>query len=539
MWRNTWWKYILVLIGLSLFVACSQPEPTSTPNSAPIPTATPVYVQQSTNEQIEAAFSEKSCETSEKPFEFNSEPYYTGPPPDTYLVRIYVETTSLWTNVDVEGIQSIKVSEYIHDIDPRINVQVEGLRVELSKLETYVDVLPTIAVELDVIVQKEGETAVFRIDKGNSGTTLYKLYSVIGNSTEEIARFIHDGVVEEGDNVRVFSLDLGLLSLPLALPSVEERYDGPLFDAHVHLVGSESEGITGVEDDRLFINPENADEFFAMMDKQGVIGLIGFLPINHENFSPNKRWTDPFMEQIGVVVGRHCERVFPFLFPSSLIGIPPSELRIELIDSYIKGDLIDFRGIGELHGGDYPGEDYPMYAGYQLNDQVMLELYDYAAENNLIVMIHPRVIDLEDLRDALQHSPKTRFLLHGGNGVEKFLPTLFQDYENFYYSLDAILLGDYTIPHGGMTKEEAMNNLRSSGMHYRLLAAALHYWKPLIEAYPNRLMWGTDALYSWHFEHDLYSELTWFARDLIGGLSPDVQERFAYKNAERLLELSN
>ena len=87
----------------------------------------------------------------------------------------------------------------------------------------------------------------------------------------------------------------------------------------------------------------------------------------------------------------------------------------------------------------------------------------------------------------------------------------------------------------GMTKEKFMNILHSKGMYYRLLAAAIHHWKPLIEAYPDRMMWGTDALYSWHFEHEVYSELTWFAREFIGGLSPEVQEKFGYRNAERML----
>ena len=86
-----------------------------------------------------------------------------------------------------------------------------------------------------------------------------------------------------------------------------------------------------------------------------------------------------------------------------------------------------------------------------------------------------------------------------------------------------------------MTKEKFLNNLQSDGMYYRLLASALRYWKPLIEAYPDRITWGTDALSTWHFDHDVYSEVTWFARDFIGGLSPEIQERFAFKNAERLL----
>jgi len=494
-----------------------------------------IYILQSIDERAEAALIEEQCDTSNKSFEFNAEPNDKGPPPDTFLVRVYVETTSLWTSVEVDGIQSITVASYTPHIESssQKNVDVQGLIInDLSRPETNVDVLPPITAEFDAIVQKDGDTATFRINKGNLGTTIYNLYSVNGDSVEEIAVFIHDGALEEEDNVRTFTLDLDLLSSPLAFPSVEESYEGPLFDTHLHLTGTDSEDNAGVEDDKLFINPENADGFFAMMDRQGVIGLIGFLPINHEYFVAVPEWTDPFMKQTELVVKRSCDRVFPFLFPDSLIGITSREFfRTELIDQYIKDNSIPFRGIGELH---VDGEN-PLYADIRLNDEVMLDLYDYAAENNLIMMIHPRVSDLEDLHEALQHNRKTIFLLHSGEGVEKIIPPLLQENENLYYSIDADLLYPYGIAMAGMTKEEFMNNLQSDGMYFRILASALHYWKPLIEAHPDRIIWGTDALWSWHFEDEVYSELTFFARDFIGGLSPEVQEKFAYKNAERML----
>jgi len=492
--------------------------------------------QQSMNEQIEPALSEKPCDTSKKPFEFNAKPYHTTPPPDTYLVKVYVETTSLWTNVEaVEGIQSITVSDYIllEGAGPGINVQVEGLIYnELSRPETDRDVHPKIAVEFEAIVQKEGDTAVFRIRKGNSGTTLYKLYSVMDNATREVARFVHDGIVQEGDNVRTFIFDLDLLSSPLALPSAEKRYDGPLFDAHLHLVGTDSEDMTRAKDDKLFINPENADEFFAMLDTEGVIGLIGFLPVIHEYFVADDYFNKPFHQKTLSVLNKCNNKIIPFQYPYSHIGIPPKKYSQKLPTLIDQNYPILFRGIGELHTG-YPQTD--SYADMRLIDPAMLLLYDYAAKNNLIVMIHPEVTNLEDLRGALAHNRKTLFLLHGDEGVEKLIPTLFKEYDNLYYSLDAGLLYPYGIAMAGMTKEEFMNNLHSNKMYYRLLASALHYWKPLIEAYPDRVMWGTDALYSWHFEHEVYSELTWFARDFIGGLSPEVQEGFGYKNAERLL----
>ena len=180
----------------------------------------------------------------------------------------------------------------------------------------------------------------------------------------------------------------------------------------------------------------------------------------------------------------------------------------------------------------------PLYKDIRLNDEEMYELYDYAAENNLVVMIHTRESDLDDLHDALNHNPKTKILLHGDEGMEKIIPPLIQEHDNIYYSIDAGLMYPFSLPVDGMNKEIFLNNVQSNEMYHRILASALHYWKPLIEAHPDRIMWGTDALHTWHFDDDVYSEVTRFARDFTGGLSPEIQERFAYKNAERLISTS-
>ena len=46
------------------------------------------------NKQIEDSYNEP-CIAIEKPFEYNAEPNNLGPPPETYLVKVYVETTTV------------------------------------------------------------------------------------------------------------------------------------------------------------------------------------------------------------------------------------------------------------------------------------------------------------------------------------------------------------------------------------------------------------------------------------------------------------
>ena len=99
--------------------------------------------------------------------------------------------------------------------------------------------------------------------------------------------------------------------------------------------------------------------------------------------------------------------------------------------------------------------------------------------------------------------------------------------------MEGYSLGDDRIKN----KEQFMANSQSKRMYYRLLASAQVFWKPIIEAYPTRMVWGTDPFYWWHFEPDVIHELIQFSRDFIAGLDPEVQERFAYRNAVELLRL--
>ena len=463
--------------------------------------------------------------------------------PDTYALKVRVETTSLWTSVEVTGVQSTTSGYAIVRGEGEINVDIEGLHVyDLSRPEGGPYQNQNVVLEINAIVQKEDDTAVFQIRKGDSGTTVYTLFSGNGDSTEEIARFTNGGT-DNRQNLNTFLLDLEALPPPISFPAAEERYRGPLFDAHAHLVGTQDREHNAAEDNRVHINPETAGKLFATLDRENIIGLIGFLPVEHEDFVGNDGFNRPYQEQTLAVVNRCDNKLIPFLHPQTLIDIPPktaSHKLLTLIDRNYKGNPIPFRGIGEIHSGGLLTDSY---ADMRLVDPAMLELYDYAATNDLIVMIHPELSDIEDLHGALRHNINTIFLLHGlVDSVETIaeeLETLFREHKNVYFSIDANLIPGYGLHNSQVrNKEHFLANLHSQPMYYRLLASALVYFKPLIEAHPTRMMWGADLIYSWNFEPDVIHELAQFARDFIAGLDPEVLERYAYRNAMEMLGLS-
>ena len=360
-------------------------------------------------------------------------------PSEIYVLKVRVETTSLWTSVAVAGLDSMTAQYAIVQGDEEINVQLDGVEIyEISRPEDGISVGQNIVVEIDVIVQKQSDTAVFQMNQERSGMTVYTLSHDDGNDINEIARFTNDPSDEShGCCQRKFTLELDTLPPPIS-SSTEQQYIGPLFDAHVHLVGSRDIKHTHADDDRLHINSETADDIFSTLEEENIIGLIGFLPVYHEYFvnddSFNHRhMSHSYKDEILAVLNRADNRIIPFIHPSSYIGIPSNEHGNNLL-GFIKKNLektdIPFRGIGEIHTS-YPQTD--SYHEMRLIDPVMLDLYDYAAAKNLIMMIHPELDDIEDLHHALDHNPNTIFLIHGiidsgggGRPIKKHLDLLFQ-----------------------------------------------------------------------------------------------------------------
>ena len=66
----------------------------------------------------------------------------------------------------------------------------------------------------------------------------------------------------------------------------------------------------------------------------------------------------------------------------------------------------------------------------------------------------------------------------------------------------------------------------------------LDKWKSMIENNPDQVMWGMDRGYTHHFDNEVHGLLVEYSRAFIGGLDPEVQEKYAYKNAEQLLSKS-
>ena len=81
-----------------------------------------------------------------------------GSPTEMYALKVQIETTSLWTSVEVSGLGSMTSRYSLVQGDEEINVQIEGLQVnELSRPEDGENVGKKIVLEIDAIAQKQGD----------------------------------------------------------------------------------------------------------------------------------------------------------------------------------------------------------------------------------------------------------------------------------------------------------------------------------------------------------------------------------------------
>ena len=298
-------------------------------------------------------------------------------------------------------------------------------------------------------------------------------------------------------------------------------YAGHLVDDHVHMpVASKIVSTVAMQsgfEDMPYEGDITIDSITCIFDSEGITKAFEFYLMPNAALSSSVRSVKNAKE-------RHPEKIVPFFMPPPIDSLHPKTADIADIISSNKGL---FKGIGELAIYHYPSNIQP-------NDPYFLELYRIANEQHLIVMIHPAPDQQQAVENIVSAYPNVKFLFHG----EEWIVNILGKYPNIYFSIDATQthLYGFDIKHKNNkpTKEEWIDYFRKN--FDVTLDEAVSKWKKTIEKYPDRFLWGTDRWYSWHFDPEVGGLLQEFSRSFIGQLDPEVQEKFAYKNAEKLLE---
>ncbi|MEK7503672.1 MAG: hypothetical protein AAB577_01675, partial [Patescibacteria group bacterium] len=120
-----------------------------------------------------------------------------------------------------------------------------------------------------------------------------------------------------------------------------------------------------------------------------------------------------------------------------------------------------------------------------------------------------------------------------GFQAEDYIIDLMDRYPNVYFSIDSAVL----YPMMGLfisgPKEQFVSKFKQD--FDLILNQKINKWKERIKKHPDRFMWGTDRGMKWHFDEEISLLFEEFARAFIARLDSEVQENYAYKNAEKLL----
>ena len=318
-------------------------------------------------------------------------------------------------------------------------------------------------------------------------------------------------------------------------------YQGPLIDSHLHIPQLSDDGLGGPDDG--YVAPRgadsdlydtisqeqrpilgqtmNIDRIACTLQNEGSIKAFSFFPVFPEI-------TSPAIEVANRAVEQYPDLFVPFI-QASRSGI--ATLEGEILDVMIGVEPGLFAGFGEV--GDSPTEP--------INPEPDSEIYtgDFqVVENhgNMLVYFHPGEGHQDNLERAIQRFPDVTFFIHA-DFVRPHVKGIMDRNPNVYYTYNDIF-GDLIETFRFGEKATFLSDMRSEWD--RLLDEADALYREMIEAHPGRFMWGTDrGDIVWGYDEEVGQILAEFGRAFIGRFDPAIQEDLAYKNAERLIALTN
>lgn len=301
-------------------------------------------------------------------------------------------------------------------------------------------------------------------------------------------------------------------------------YTGPLIDAHLHMPFTfdvpKALYAQADYDGAVLEKDVAAGSIMCVFDKTGVKSAIGFYVIP-------SLLKGQAVVQIKEIDKTFAGRITPFIMPAHVtaLNVQPAE-----VESVLNANPGLFKGFGEI------ALYKDAYKGTSPDDASLLPFYDIADKYGLVVMMHPDDGQHQAIEKILQDYSGVQFLFHG----EEMLTYAAQivEYPNAFYMIDGYLSDipdeDKSVSlYGDKTKEEFAAHFKRD--YEKVLATAVTTWKGPIEKNPGKFLWGTDRSSAWHFDPEVGALLDEIARAFIGQLDPAAQEKYAHKNAERLI----
>ncbi|OGD61550.1 hypothetical protein A3A71_00010 [Candidatus Berkelbacteria bacterium RIFCSPLOWO2_01_FULL_50_28] len=313
-------------------------------------------------------------------------------------------------------------------------------------------------------------------------------------------------------------------------------YQGPLIDAHFHppslpdsALGSELEA----PDDQTLLGVNiTYDEIACTFRNDGTSGKVfAFFPVYPNIYKPA-------LEVVKRAVDQYPDVFVPFIMPPDNDGSPTGypTVNSDTLQKMLKVYPNLFKGYGEIGLYERQGgaKELPP------DSARLLEIYPVAREHNLVVMFHLGEGQAASYEKILQANRDIKFIWHGDQLINctectqdlTVIDGILSRNPNVYYGIDE-LYGDVFLMQAEVGKKKFLEHFKD---YDPLLKKDVETWKSFIERHPDQVLWDTDrGVLTWSMDIEVGRALTNYSRAFIAELDPDVQEKFAYKNAEKLL----
>ncbi len=232
---------------------------------------------------------------------------------------------------------------------------------------------------------------------------------------------------------------------------------------------------------------------------------------------------------------------FDFGFPFGFMGFAEGSYTRRLLEPWYPPQG-PFDGFGEI----------PFYVDHlnsiEPGDRQLQDVYPLMAETGGVVMIHPDADQTaEAYAEVIQQYPEITFLFHGskdfyGSGPDEqhaILELLDRpDLDNVFYTLDMGSIMHIPEYDGSVLMEpgsaEEFLDLMDGIDVQEFTKRAFDNYSQVVIDHPDKTLWGTDLLPSWHFEDAAHDVLMDFSRRFIAMLPEEIQSKFAVDNAQRV-----
>ena len=336
-------------------------------------------------------------------------------------------------------------------------------------------------------------------------------------TTEEPAITIPEPVAEEKEEFQIFNPVL----------TYEGAYNGPLYGTSEQ-VGSAS-----------------MDSYFENLDRNGINFFIGMFGISGEP-SADILISDQGLGEVVDAAQKHPYRVIPFFNPG-IGGEEVEQYLGETLTGWYTNTLSasqriagnDFiRGFGEVETQEWKARH---------NDPKIIELIELAEDNSINFMFHPVASKIDDVKKIIEAYPNTIFLIHMyREDLDKSrdkLIKIMQEHDNLYFSMDAAhivfvnsLGGDLVYIFDSKDKQLSISKFVSAynSREKSMINDAIKAYKPLVDAVPDKVMWGTEIGPEYAFDPEVFDRAIKISRFVIAGFDEEHQEAVGYKNALRV-----